>query len=117
MISIVCAPGDRQGDGAVISSPPGGAHMDRWEPPVEVTKREQLIMDRLNRVRPLFGFLRLNRHKLFEKAFQEQLEGMYRQTGAGDEPNAPAMFCMLLLLQGYVGASDAEAVEFAVMDR
>jgi hypothetical protein len=91
--------------------------MDRWKPPVELTKREELIMKRLNRVRPLFGFLRLNRHKLFDDAFQAQLEGMYRQTGAGDEPHAPAMLCMVLLLQGYVGASDAEAVEFAVMDR
>ncbi len=91
--------------------------MDRWEPPVELTKKEQLIMKRLNRVRPLFGFLRVNRHVLFDDTFQEQLEGMYRQTGAGDEPHAPAMLCMVLLLQGYVGASDAEAVEFAVMDR
>ncbi len=90
--------------------------MDRWEPPVELTKKEQLIMKRLNRVRPLFGFLRMNRHVLFDDTFQEQLEGMYRQTGAGDEPHAPAMLCMVLLLQGYVGASDAEAVEFAVMD-
>ncbi len=91
--------------------------MDRWEPPVELTKKEQLIMKRLNRVRPLFGFLRMNRHVLFDDTFQEQLEGMYRQTGAGDEPHAPAMLCMVLLLQGYVGASDAEAVEFAVIDR
>lgn len=91
--------------------------MDRWEPPVELTKKEQLIMKRLNRVRPLFGFLRVNRHVLFDDTFQEQLEGMYRQTGAGDAPHAPAMLCMVLLLQGYVGASDAEAVEFAVMDR
>jgi len=91
--------------------------MDRWKPPVELTKKEQLIMKRLNRVRPLFGFLREKRHVLFDDTFQEQLEGMYRQTGAGDEPHAPAMLCMVLLLQGYVGASDAEAVEFAVMDR
>ena len=72
--------------------------MDRWEPPVELTKKEQLIMKRLNRVRPLFGFLRVNRHVLFDDTFQEQLEGMYRQTGAGDAPHAPAMLCMVLLL-------------------
>ena len=42
---------------------------------------------------------------------------MYRQTGAGDPPHPPAWLCMVLLLQGYVGASDAEAVEMAVMDR
>src|ERR1700722_5620246 len=86
----------------MISCSPRGATMERWKPPVELTKQEQLIM---------------NRHKIFDDAFQEQLEGMYRQTGAGDEPHAPAMLCMVLLLQGYVGASDAEAVEFAVMDR
>jgi Transposase DDE domain/Transposase domain (DUF772) len=91
--------------------------MDRWTPPVELMKREQLLMKRLNRVRALFGFLRLNRHRIFDDAFQEQLEGMYRQTGAGDDPHPPAMLCMVLLLQGYVGASDAEAVEAAVMDR
>jgi Transposase DDE domain/Transposase domain (DUF772) len=90
--------------------------MDRWKPPVEMTKQEQLIMKRLNRVRPLFGFFRQNRCKLFDDAFQKQLEGMYRDTGAGDAPHAPAMLCMVLLLQGYVGASDAEAVELAVMD-
>jgi hypothetical protein len=91
--------------------------MDRWEPPEELTKQEQMIMKRLNRVRPLFGFLRLNRHKIFDDAFQEQLEAMYRQTGAGEEPHAPALLCMVVLLQGYIGASDAEAVEFAVMDK
>jgi hypothetical protein len=90
--------------------------MNRWEPPVELTKQEQMIMKRLNRVRTLFGFLRLNRHKIFDDALQEQLESMYRQTGAGDEPHAPAMLCMVLLLQGYMGTSDADAVELAVMD-
>lgn len=91
--------------------------MDRWKPPVELSKKEQLIMKRLNRVRALFGFLRTKRHVLFDDAFQKQLEEMYRQTGAGDAPHAPAMLCMVVLLQGYVGASDAEAVEMAVMDR
>ena len=91
--------------------------MERWNPPVELSKKEQLIMKRLNRGRALFGFLRTKRHILFDDAFQEQLEGMYRQTGAGDPPHPPAWLCMVLLLQGYVGASDAEAVEMAVMDR
>jgi len=91
--------------------------MERWNPPVELTKKEQMITKRLVRVRALFGFLRAKRHLLFDDAFQDQLEGMYRQTGAGEPPHAPAMLCMVLLLQGYVGASDAEAVEMAVMDR
>ncbi|MBN4050342.1 transposase [Desulfobulbus sp. AH-315-M07] len=90
--------------------------MDRWCPPLALSKQEQLIMKRLNRVRALFGFLRRKRAVLFDAEFQEQLEGMYRDTGAGEEPHPPAMMCMVLILQGYVGASDAEAVELAVMD-
>ena len=74
------------------------------------------MMKRLTRVRALFGFLRLRRHELFDSAFQDELASMYRDSGAGDEPHPPAMLCMVLLLQGYVGASDAEAVELAVMD-
>ena len=50
--------------------------MERWNPPVELSKKEQLIMKRLNRVCALFGFLRTKRHILFDDAFQEQLEGM-----------------------------------------
>lgn len=73
-------------------------------------------MKRLNRVRALFGFLRAKRHLLFDEKFQKELQGMYRDTGAGEQPHAPAMMCMVLILQGYVGASDAEAVELAVMD-
>ena len=72
----------------MISCSPRGARMDRWKPPVELSKKEQLIMKRLNRVRALFGFLRTKRHLLFDDTFQEQLEGMYRQTEAGDPPRA-----------------------------
>ena len=73
-------------------------------------------MKRLKRVRALFGFLRRERHVIFDDAFQAKLEEMYRNTGAGDEPHPPAMLCMAVLLQGYVGASDAEAVELAMLD-
>src|SRR5580704_8355859 len=75
------------------------------------------MMKRLVRVRALFGFLRLHRYELFDDACQAELEAMYRTTGEGEEPHPPAMLCMVLLLQGYVGASDAEAVELVVMDR
>lgn len=91
--------------------------MERWKPRRELTKIEQRIVGRLTRVRTLFAFLREHRHELFDDAFQEQLEEMYRQTGAGDPPHPPALLCMAVLLQGYVGASDAEAVELTVMDR
>lgn len=90
--------------------------MSRWNPRVPLTKQEQFLMKRLVRVRALFGFLRLHRHELFDEGLQAQLLEMYRQTGAGDPPNPPAMMAMVVLLQGYVGASDAEAVELSMVD-
>lgn len=90
--------------------------MERWKPRIDLTKQEQMILTRLVRVRALFGFLRHHRHDLFDDAFQAQLETMYRQTGAGDPPHPPALLCMALLLQGYVGASDAEAIELTLLD-
>src|SRR5262249_48593206 len=94
----------------------GGKAMDRWKPPVELTAQEERLMKRLTRVRPLFGFLRQHRHELFDDTFQARLEEAYRDTGAGEEPHPPALLCMVVLLQGYVGASDAEAVELSVVD-
>jgi IS5 family transposase len=73
-------------------------------------------MKRLLRTKKLFAFLRLHRHELFDESFQEELEGMYRQTGAGSEPLPPAILCMVVLLQAYTGISDAEAVELTIMD-
>lgn len=90
--------------------------MERWSPPVALAPQEKMLMKRLTRVRALFGFLRQHRQELFNDAFQEQLEGMYRTTGAGEEPHSPALLCMVILLQGYVGASDAEAVELSLVD-
>jgi len=90
--------------------------MKRWSPPEQLSQQEAMLMKRLVRVRALFGFLRLHRHELFDDAFQEQLESVYRTTGAGDPPHPPALMCMAVLLQGYVGASDAEAVELCLVD-
>ena len=41
---------------------------------------------------------------------------MYRDTGAGKDAKPPAMMAMVLLLQAYAGASDATAVELALLD-
>jgi hypothetical protein len=88
----------------------------RWNPPQQPTRQEQFLLRRLTRTRKLFGFLREHRHELFDDAFQVELEAMYRDTGAGKVPVAPAQLAMAVLLQGYVGASDAEAVELTVVD-
>jgi hypothetical protein len=39
--------------------------MERWNPPQELSRREVLIMKRLQRTRKLFAFLRLHRHEIF----------------------------------------------------
>lgn len=88
----------------------------RWDPPKEPSKQEQFLLTRLRRTRKLFGFLRELRHELFDAAFQDELATMYRQTGAGRPPKPPAMMAMAVLIQGYLGASDAEAVELTVVD-
>jgi len=73
-------------------------------------------MKRLGRTRKLFAFLRAHRHALFDEAFQTELAAVYRDSGAGRDPLPPALLAMAVLLQGYVGASDAEAVELTVVD-
>lgn len=90
--------------------------MERWQPRVELSRKEQLLIRRLKRTRKLFAFLRLRRRELFDNSFQEELEQMYRQTGAGRPPIPPALMCMAVILQGYLGVSDAEAVELTVVD-
>jgi Transposase DDE domain/Transposase domain (DUF772) len=87
-----------------------------WTPPEAVSRQEQFLLKRLERNRKLFGFLRLHRHELFDEGFQAELASMYRASGAGKDPKPPAMLAMALLLQAYVGASDADAVELTVVD-
>jgi hypothetical protein len=79
-------------------------------------RQEQFILKRLETKRKLFGFLRRHRHELFDDGFQAEMETMYRDTGAGSNPIPPAQLAMALLLQGYLGLSDSDAVEAAVMD-
>jgi len=89
---------------------------ERWNPRKELSGQEAAIMKRLRRVRRLFGFLRRHRSELFDEAFQDELEGMYRTTGAGKEAKPPALMAMAVLVQGYLQVSDAEMVELTVVD-
>ncbi len=88
----------------------------RWKPPVAPTRQEQFLLKRLDRVRKLLGFLRVHRHELFDDAFQDELASMYRTTGAGKDALPPAMMAIAMLVQGYLGISDAEMVELTVVD-
>lgn len=88
----------------------------RWSPSEIVTRQEQFILGRLKRNGKLYAFLRQHRHRLFDDAFQAELEAMYRSTGAGKDPLPPALLAMVVLLQSYAGASDATAVELSLLD-
>jgi len=122
MIPITYTPGIDRAHPAVIllaferSSARTEVVMERWRPSGMVTKQEQFILKRLEKRRKLFAFLRRHRHEIFDDAFQAELESMYRGTGAGKEPVPPALLAMGLVLQGYLGMSDFDAVEASVFD-
>jgi hypothetical protein len=88
----------------------------RWSPTVALTRREQFLVGRMKRTGKLFAFLRIHRHELFDDAFQSELVAMYRDSGEGKQPVAPALLAMVVLLQAYTGASDAQAVELSIVD-
>jgi len=90
--------------------------VERWQPRKELTEQEEHMLQRMKRNGKLFAFLRRHRHELFDDAFQEELEAMYRQTGAGKEPVPPGLMAMATILQGYLRASDATMVELTVFD-
>jgi Transposase DDE domain/Transposase domain (DUF772) len=87
-----------------------------WKPSPTISKREQMLLKRLEKNRRLFAMLRLHRLDLFDDAFQDELAAMYRDTGEGKVPVPPAQLAMVLLLQAYTGVSDADAVEMTVVD-
>lgn len=90
--------------------------LPRWTPSQTLSAKELKLLARHKKSRKLFGFLRLYRHELFDEAFQAELESMYRATGAGKLPCAPALLTMAMLLQGYERLSDADAVEHTASD-
>ena len=88
----------------------------RWTPAQTISPREQRLMERHRVKRKLFCFLRIHRTELFDGPFQDELERMYRDTGAGRPPCPPAVMAMAMLLQGYERLSDADAVEHTASD-
>jgi hypothetical protein len=89
----------------------------RWTPRTETTKQEEKQLKNLARTRKLLVFLRLQRSRLFDESFQTELSSMYRDTGEGEVPVAPALFAMTLLLQAYEGIGDARAIERTWSDK
>ena len=90
--------------------------IEHWNPRVELTKQEQVIIKRLGRVRKFLAFLRRHRSELLDDGFVAELGAMYRDTGAGKDPVTPGLMAMATLVQGYLGESDAAMVELTVVD-
>src|SRR5438105_2580215 len=90
--------------------------IERWTPSRTTTRQEKALLSRMTRHRKLFRFLREHRHELFDEQFLDELAEMYRQSGAGKLPVCPGLMAMAMLLQGYDGVSDAEAVERTLVD-
>src|SRR5690242_290183 len=87
-----------------------------WQPAVALSQAEATIVRRVRRAK-LFVFLRQQRHRSFDAAFQGELAAMYADVPKGQPPLPPARLGLATILQAYTGASDAEAVEACVMDR
>ena len=47
----------------------------QWEPPIELSATEQVIVKRIRRAK-LFILLREHRHDVFDRAFQEELASL-----------------------------------------
>lgn len=90
--------------------------IERWNPPVELSKQETLIVAHLKRVRTLLVFLRVHRHEIINDSFQDELAALYRGTGAGRAPVAPGLMAMATVVQGYLNVSDAEMVRLTALD-
>jgi len=87
-----------------------------WQPPVEPSRLEQAVMQRIKRAR-LFVWLRQHRHELVDEGFQAELATMYDQRPLGQPPVPPVLLALATVLQAYTGCSDDEVLEACVMDR
>jgi hypothetical protein len=101
---------------AIVRSVEASMSVPRWTPSSEITKREAYLLERLERTKKLFRFLREHRLDLFDDSFQDELASMYREGDEGKEPVPPAQLAMAILLQAYTSSSDAEAIENSVVD-
>lgn len=85
----------------------------KWAP--RATAAETKVADSLRPASKFYRFLWEIRLELFDESFQEELAASYEPRG--QEPCAPALLAMVMLLQRYDGLSDADAVEAAENDR
>jgi hypothetical protein len=59
--------------------------IEHWKPRVKISRQEKYLLERCQKNRKLFVFLREHRHEIFDEEFEQELEAMYRDTGAGKD--------------------------------
>lgn len=88
-----------------------------WSPPIVLSARENSLVRLLKRTGKFFAFLREVRHRLFDNETQHLLGALYdTETDEGRPPLPAALLATVTLLQAYDQASDAVAVQNAVLD-
>lgn len=92
------------------------ANVRHWECPVLLSKKEQLICNKLKIHGKLFVFLRNHRHVIFNDEINQQLIAMYADHPKGKPPVPAAQLAMATLLQCYEQKSDAGATLDAMFD-
>lgn len=76
-----------------------------WSTPQALSDRETLVL-KLCKKRPLYRFLRLNRHLIFDDEMVAALHAMY--SGVGRPPKDPVRLAMAMVLQVAFGEADSE---------
>lgn len=76
-----------------------------WSSPRELSDREAMVA-KLCKKRPLYVFLRLHRHLIFDEEIVSSLHAMY--AGVGRPPEDPVRLAMAMLLQVAFGEADSE---------
>src|SRR2546429_2387053 len=84
-----------------------------WSP--KRSEAEKKVAAKLRRASPFYRFLWEIREELFSPEFQQELQSSYHPRG--QDPCAPGLLAMVMLLQRYDGLSDADAVDAAENDR
>lgn len=87
-----------------------------WNVPAELNAEERRLAVFLQKKGRFYVFLRQIRHRIFDESLEQEMERAYGKA-RGRDPLPAALLAMVTLLQAYMQAGDAEAVETAVMDR
>ena len=86
-----------------------------WSESKEVSAREQRIL-RLCKKRPLYRFLRLHRHLIFDEEIVSELHAMYARAGKGRPPEDPVRLALAMVMQVAFDEADSEVPALTAAD-